>query len=107
MLEAYVIPPDQRKRALKCSGCELCYSIKDYDLLYSNQKLIYFKFKLPPTKRSKIYCHECILKAMAASDPAKEELKIKIITQHWEFICTYYPNEIDGDAEDFFSQIFK
>ena len=35
------------------------------------------------------------------------ELKIKIKTKHWEFICTYYPNEIDGDAEDFFKQIFK
>ena len=38
---------------------------------------------------------------------SEEELKIKIITKHWEFICTYYPNEIDGDAEDFFKQIFK
>lgn len=107
MLTAYVISPDERKRALKCAECGLTYSVKDYDLLYSNQKLIYFKFKSPNSKRSKIYCHECILKAMAASEPTKEELKIKIITKHWEFICTYYPNEIDGDAEDFFKQIFK
>ena len=76
MLTAYVISPDERKRALKCAECGLTYSVKDYDLLYSNQKLIYFKFKSPNSKRSKIYCHECILKAMAASEPAKEELKI-------------------------------
>ena len=62
-LEAKIIDPNKRKSRVRCSACELSYSARNYKILYENEKLAFFKMKLP-NQRMKIYCHDCLYKAI-------------------------------------------
>ena len=69
MVEVDVINPEDRKRALKCSECGMTYSPEEYKILFDREKLIYFKFKPKGSKRSKIYCHGCLLSVIHKNYP--------------------------------------
>ena len=108
MVEAAVINPEGRKRALKCCDCDMTYSVKDYGILFESEKLIYFKFKPQDGTRSKIHCHGCLLNAIHKSYPF-DEINLKIIDDEYEYICKYYAEDVDDDS-DFLSgleDIFK
>tara|TARA_R100000008_G_scaffold74613_1_gene53505 strand:- start:244 stop:579 length:336 start_codon:yes stop_codon:yes gene_type:complete len=110
VVEVEVINPKDRKRALKCCDCGMTYSIKDYQLLFDSEKLIYFKYKSPKDKRAKIYCHGCLLKAIRKDYPL-DEIPLKIKDSEYEYICRYYTHDIDDDDDDNFlsgfDDIFK
>tara|TARA_Y100001934_G_C12189873_1_gene695862 strand:+ start:145 stop:432 length:288 start_codon:yes stop_codon:yes gene_type:complete len=61
-LKATLVDAESRKSKISCFRCELGYSARDYNILYDNQKLAYFKFKPPSFKRAKIFCHDCVNK---------------------------------------------
>jgi len=42
VLEIILIDSESRKRAIKCSACDLSYSARDYKLLFDSKKLLYF-----------------------------------------------------------------
>ena len=108
MVEVEIISPKDRKRALKCCDCEMVYSVKDYDILFKNEKLIYFKFKPKGEKRKKTYFHLCLLSAIYYSYPF-DEIPLKIIDSDYEYHCRYFA--VDEDNEDDFlsglGDIFK
>lgn len=108
VVEVEIISPKERKRALKCCDCEMVYSVKDYDILFNNEKLIYFKFKPKGEKRKKTYCHQCLLSAIYYSYPF-DEIPLKIIDSDYEYHCRYFTVDED-DEDDFLSglgDIFK
>ena len=100
MVEALIIRPENRKRALKCCDCGITYAIQDYGTLFDSRKLIYFKFKSATEKRNKIYCHGCLLRAIYKSYPF-EEIPMKIIDIDYEYHCVYYT--LSDDDSDFLS----
>jgi hypothetical protein len=88
-----------RKRAIKCSQCAIMYSPTDYGTLYKNKKLIYFQYTAPQKKRSKVYCHDCILRAVADSCSGDSQIQLKIIDEEYEWDCEFFPSELgDGDS---------
>ncbi len=108
VVEVEVINPKDRKRALKCCECGMTYSPEEYKILFDSEKLIYFKFKPKGSKRSKIYCHGCLLTVIHKSYPF-DEIPLKIIDSEYEYICRYFATDIDDDS-DFLSglgDIFK
>ncbi len=110
MVEIFVINPKDRKRKIDCCACDMSYSIKDYAILFENEKLIYFKYKGPKEKSHKIYCHNCLLASIQKDYPF-DEIPLTIIDDNYEYFCRYYTVESDNeDDSDFLSgldDIFK
>jgi len=97
VVKIIVINPKDRKRAIKCCDCGISYSIEDYETLFNNEKLIYFKFKPPNQKSHKIYCHSCLLTAVQKNYPF-DEVPLSIIDDNYEYYCRLYNTE-DSDVE--------
>jgi len=101
MASINILNPSSRKRAIKCGRCGLMYRPSEYDILFKNKKLIYFKYKAPKT-RSKIYCNECILYEVAKNNNSLTE-PIKLIVKHGknEYDCDFFPSELDENEGGF------
>ena len=111
MIEATVVYPKDRKTKMECSWCELSYPIRDYDILFENQKLIYFKSKcliktipkgsaainkyITSMRRPKIYCHDCMFEFAKKIGEILEtdEIKVKIFAKNEIYICKVYVYE--------------
>ena len=107
MLEIILIEPESRKRAIKCSACDLSYSAKDYKLLFYSKKLIYFKFKAPKTKSYKIFCHSCMVEHLHKNFPFDDELPVKIVTSKYEYVCKLYYSDGSDDTFGLSDNFFK
>lgn len=92
MLKAETIDPYKRKSKISCSECFLSYSARDYKILYENEKLAFFKFKLPSDKRKKIYCNNCLyesIETFMGEKPGKMKLYLVGIDGN-EVIVTFH-----------------
>ncbi len=78
MLRAEIVDPTKRKAKIRCFVCSLSYSAKDYKILYENEKLAFFKIKLPE-QRKKIHCHDCLYKSIVKS-MVTHEIQVEMIT---------------------------
>tara|TARA_R100000808_G_C2010989_1_gene63563 strand:- start:42 stop:317 length:276 start_codon:yes stop_codon:yes gene_type:complete len=78
-LVANIIDPNKRKTRVTCSECGLSYSAKNYKILYDNEKLAFFKMKLPE-QRTKIFCHDCLHKVIYKYMGVLKEVKLQIFT---------------------------
>ena len=76
---AKIIDPNKRKTRVTCSECGLSYSAKNYKIHYDNEKLAFFKMKLPD-QRTKIFCHDCMQNCAANSIGVLKELILEIHT---------------------------
>ena len=76
-LKAVIINPYERKSRVTCSCCGLSYSAKNYAILYENEKLAFFKMKIPG-KRLKIYCHDCLYKAVHSGMGILKEVNLEM-----------------------------
>jgi len=76
-LKAKIINPFERKARVTCSMCELSYLARNYVILYENEKVAFFKMKVP-SQRLKIYCHDCLYKAVHNGMGVLKELKLEM-----------------------------
>ena len=82
MIKAKIINSAVRKTRVTCSSCELSYTARNYAILYENEKLAFFKMKLPDQKK-KIYCHDCMYKAISMHMGILPEVKLEMeLTDH-------------------------
>lgn len=51
-------PHRTRKRKFACASCGMTYSLRDYKILYDNQKISYFIDENNP-KEGRV-CHDCL-----------------------------------------------
>ena len=95
----YVIHPTNRKSRLKCSGCSLSYSVKDYKILFDNKKLVYFKYTPPEKKRHKVLCHDCLFKTIS-KDSEGDSCSLNIIdsTAQVQYNCEFNPENPHNEA---------
>jgi hypothetical protein len=77
MLKAKIINAEKRKSRVTCSRCGLSYTGRNYCILYTNEKLAFFKMKLPDDKL-RIYCHDCLYKVIGASMGVLKEVKLEM-----------------------------
>ena len=77
MLKAKIIDSETRKTRVTCSACGLSYTARNYSILYNDEKLAFFKMKIP-SKRLKIYCHDCLYKEVAAHMGVLKEMKLEM-----------------------------
>jgi len=91
MTTAKIINPFERKARITCFECGLSYLARNYKILYENEKLAFFKIKLfARGNRKKIYCHDCLYKAIVESMGPLPLLNVKIITLEDELTVTFY-----------------
>jgi len=107
VLEIILIDSELRKRAIKCSACDLSYSAKDYKLLFDSKKLLYFKFKAPKTKSYKNFCHCCMVDHLHKNFPFEDELPVKLITSKYEYVCKLYYSDDSDDTFGLSDNLFK
>jgi hypothetical protein len=77
MLKAKIINAKKRKTRVTCSKCSLSYTGRNYSILYKNEKLAFFKMKLPDDKL-RTYCHDCLYKVIGASMGVLIEVKLEM-----------------------------
>jgi len=77
MIKAKIIDPNPRKSRVTCFSCGLSYTARNYVILYENEKLAFFKMKLPPL-RVRVYCHDCLYKAVSAHMGVLKEIKLEM-----------------------------
>ena len=77
MITAKIINPNLRKTRVTCYSCGLSYTARNYVILYENEKLAFFKMKLPPT-RMKTYCHDCLYKSVSAHMGVLKEIRLEM-----------------------------
>jgi len=77
MIKAKIIDSETRKTRVTCSTCGLSYTARNYAILYQNEKLAFFKMKIPG-KRLKIYCHDCLYKVVAGQMGVLKEIKLEM-----------------------------
>ena len=87
MLRAEIVDPTKRKAKIRCSVCSLYYTARDYKILYENEKLAFFKIKLPE-QRKKIHCHDCLYKSIVKSMVTRE-IQVEMITLEGKAIVTF------------------
>ena len=84
----------RRKRIIRCltPKCGLKYSVKDYQILYDNKKLMYFDASSILVKSKSIICHDCLFKHILALTGSKVA-KVLIINPDDKTgkICNFYP----------------
>ena len=108
MIKATVVYPKDRKTKITCSRCEICYSVRDYDILFENQKLIYFKAKtlvktiskesvkinkyITSARRQRVYCNDCLFEfAKKLGKILKtSEIKLEILAENEKYVCKVY-----------------
>ena len=78
-LKAKIIDPNNRKTRVTCSECGLSYSARNYKILYENEKLAFFKMKLP-NQKTKIFCHDCLHKVIHKHMGLLKNVKLEIFT---------------------------
>tara|TARA_B100001094_G_C17599176_1_gene515680 strand:- start:287 stop:565 length:279 start_codon:yes stop_codon:yes gene_type:complete len=88
-LEAKTIDPKARKSRVTCSECGLSYSARNYNILYDNEKLAFFKLK-PPKGRSKIICHGCLNTVAYKLMGVLKEIKLKIYNLADEIVTVVF-----------------
>ncbi len=89
MLKAEIVDPNKRKAKIACSKCELSYIARDYKTLYENEKLAFFKIKLPKT-RKKTYCHDCMYKSIMQAMGPLPEMKVEMVTLEGTTVVTFH-----------------
>ena len=102
MVTVEVIDPKNRKSPIRCSVCDLKYSLRDYKILYENKKLIYFYFTPKGKKRKKVICHDCVLKQLKKLYPKKEIIKFRIKDEKEIYNCSFHAGDIDEFPDEFF-----
>ena len=82
MIKAKIINSAVRKTRVTCSSCKLSYTARNYAILYENEKLAFFKMKLPDDKM-KTYCHDCLYRAISAHMGVLHEVRLEMeLTDH-------------------------
>jgi len=76
-LKAKIINPFERKTRVTCSMCDLSYLARNYVILYENEKVAFFKMKIT-SQRLKIYCHDCLYKAVHNGMGVLKEIKLEM-----------------------------
>lgn len=77
MIKAKIINSEIRKTRVTCSSCDLSYTARNYAILYENEKLAFFKMKIPG-QRMKIYCHDCLYKTVASHMGVLKEITLEM-----------------------------
>ena len=91
MTTAKIIDPFKRKTRVTCSSCELSYTARNYEILYENEKLAFFKIKLfGMGPRQKTYCHDCFYTRIVDSMGPLPMLNVKMLTLEGELTVTFY-----------------
>ena len=89
----------KRRRIIRCltPKCGLKYSVKDYEILYDNKKLMYFDARSTLVKSKSVICHECLFRHILSLTGSKVA-KVLIINpdRGKGHICNFYP---DGDKK--------
>jgi len=84
----------KRKRVVRCltPKCQLRYSVKDYEILYDNKKLMYFDASSILVKSKSIICHDCLFRHILALTGSKVA-KVLIVNpdKGTAKICKFYP----------------
>ena len=88
-LVAKTIDPKTRKSRITCCECGLSYSARNYDILYENEKLAFFKVK-PLKGRSKIQCHTCLNTVAYKSMGVLKEIKLEIHNLNGEIVTVVF-----------------
>ena len=78
-LKAKIIDPNKRKARITCFNCDLSYTAKNYKILYENEKLAFFKMKLP-NDRTRIFCHDCLHKVVYKYMGVLKRVKLEMET---------------------------
>ena len=68
-----ICPTSTRKRKFVCGECDMTYTLKHYRILYTAEKLSYFRLREAPKK---IVCHQCLY---SLAERLKEGLEVKKI----------------------------
>ena len=77
MIKAKIIDPISRKSRVTCSRFDLSYTARNYAILYENEKLAFFKMKIPD-QRKRNYCHDCLHKEVHACMGVLKEIKLEM-----------------------------
>ena len=78
-LKAQIIDPNKRKTRVTCSECGMSYSARNYKILYDNEKLAFFKMKLP-NEKTRTFCHDCLHKVVYKNMGVLKTVKLEIIS---------------------------
>jgi hypothetical protein len=89
MLKAEIVDPNKRKAKIACFECNLSYVARDYKILYENEKLAFFKIKLPE-RRKKIYCHDCLYKSIVNTMGPLSKVQVEMITLEGTLIVKFH-----------------
>ena len=78
-----------------CDGCDIEYTLTDYQILKDNKKLLYFLYE------DFLICHACLFREISKSIPEGGETRLKIL----DYSQSYYLNfgdegyNIEGELE--------
>jgi len=89
MLKAEIVDPHKRKAKIRCFVCNLSYVARDYEILYENEKLAFFKIKFPE-QRKKIHCHNCLYKSIVKAMGHNSQIKVEMVTLEGVTVATFY-----------------
>jgi hypothetical protein len=101
MVQLKVIRPYKIKGDVSCARCDLSYSKRDYNILYKNEKLVYFDITLK--EKTRLICHDCFYKFLKVKSQNEndEDFAVQVTDGNKKFIITV-TNKLDDDDENGF-----
>ena len=96
---------------IACDGCAIEYSLKDYQILKDNKKLIYF-LHIPKGKDDAlIFCHDCFFKYIKKISQGEKELELLVYTKDEIIKLMFTPQEMlpedyDDEGNDDYLGLF-
>ena len=92
---------------IACDDCSLEYSLRHYDILKNNKKLIYFNLYWDrlegQDEGTPLLCHECFFKKIKKMSDG-EEVKIVVSANDKEIVMSFKPSDTptnDPDDDDY------
>ena len=98
MVKLKVIRPYKIRGEASCARCDLSYSKRDYNILYKNEKLVYFDITLGA--KTRLICHDCFYKFLRKKSESIEykdfEVEVKDGNKKFTIKVTNQPDDDSG-----------
>ena len=100
MYVAEIIYPEDAPATISCDSCNCDYGVEDYEVLFENNKIKYFKVRstFVLSDNSLFLCHDCLLEsAKTIAEGGKTTFIIQ--AEKNEYIVEFTPEDEDEDQE--------
>ena len=98
MVKLKVIRPYKIRGEASCARCDLSYSKRDYNILYKNEKLVYFDITF--AQKTRLICHDCFYKFLRKKSKSVqyEDFEVEVKDGNKKFIITVtnHPEDDSG-----------